>query len=1310
MADENATPGQIITFYSYKGGTGRTMALANTAWIMASNGHRVLVVDWDLESPGLHRYLHPMLVDKQLHHSPGVIDMLRDFAAATMDRTADADPNWLDQFTDVQRYAVGVDWSFPGTGLIDFLPAGRQGASYSTMVSNFDWPTFYNQLGGGTFLQELRKNMRREYDYVLIDSRTGLSDSAGICTVLLPDAVVVCFTLSTQSIEGAAAVAKSIHARRSEVRIWPVPMRVEDGEQIKLEAGRDEARANFAPFLPGLGPAERDLYWGNVEIPYKPFYAYEEILTPFGDRSRQEGTLLAAFERLTGVLTGGAADELRPPFEESDRRRWLAEFERARRLTKAEILISYASVDRPWAEWVAAELADVNLIAVLHQVNAPAEHPSEIERRLARSSRALVLLSQAYVRADNAPLTWRTIAAQSTASSGARLVPVRLDGVRLPEPFAERVPLDLGSPEEQARGALFAALDQDPPPLRPSEPAGRDGRRPARPRFPATLPPYWRVPPRNLFFTGRDEALESLRERLAGGAIAVVQQTLYGLGGVGKTQLALEYAHRFAADYDLVWWISAEDASLVRSALAELAESLKLPTGDSVQERVEAVLEALRRGLPSGRWLIILDNADDSADLRDLLPQGPGHVLITSHNQSWARQVAGVEVDVFSRAESVAYLCRRVSGLSETDAGLVAEMLGDLPLAIELAAAWLTETAMPVEEYLRLQRTKLSEMLQDGPAPGYPGSLTATWLLSLQRLRGDTPAAARLLELCAMLGAEPIPTWLLSSPRFVEQLLPFDEGLRDPIRHGGLIREIGRYGLASIDFGRNSIQIHRLVQQVIRDEMGVAGRDANRAMVHTILAALNLGDTDDPNSWSDYEELRPHLGPCRALSSPIPELRQLVSGMVRYLWQISDYTGCQELAALAVAAWAEPFGPDDLTTLMVRFNVGNSLRSQARYDEAFQVNQEVFDRFIRAVGENDAYTLMAAGGLAADYRARGDYQAARKLDEETYGRWRDGYGEEHRRTMMAANNLALSLRFVGEFERARSMDQRNYHRRHRLLGPRHLYTLISASNYGRGLRDTGEFRRSYQLLDETVRACREVLGADNPETLRVAKNLSVTLRKLGRFELARTLSLDTLVRYRRLHNPAHPEVLAGQMNLAGDDSALGDDAGARSRAENVYLSYQRGLGETHPFTLICANNVGILMGKVGDHESGYAIGRQTADRFGQVLGARHPHTLMAVVNLANSAYALGKRSEARRLDEINYGSLRDILGEEHPDTLAVGGNLAVSLRDDGEPEAAAALSGQIVERSRRVLGDDHFNTIAVIGGRRLDCDIELPPT
>ena len=245
MTAHTATP-QIITFYSYKGGTGRTMAVANVAWILASNGLRVLAVDWDLESPGLHRYFHPFLRDKQLRSTTGVIDLVRDYALPwPWRRPSDLTDDWIAEHTP-RCCATRCRWTgrSTATATVDFLAAGRQDRAYSQTVSTFDWGNFYDRLGGAAFLEALRARHAQHYDYVLIDSRTGLSDTAGICTVaaarrggrLLHDEHP-----EHRGRGGGRPLDPAASARGDPVRLLPVPMRVEDAEQFKLEAGREYA-------------------------------------------------------------------------------------------------------------------------------------------------------------------------------------------------------------------------------------------------------------------------------------------------------------------------------------------------------------------------------------------------------------------------------------------------------------------------------------------------------------------------------------------------------------------------------------------------------------------------------------------------------------------------------------------------------------------------------------------------------------------------------------------------------------------------------------------------------------------------------------------------------------------------------------------------------------------------------------------------------------------------------------------------------------------------------------------------------------
>jgi cellulose biosynthesis protein BcsQ len=326
---------KIITFYSYKGGTGRSMAVANIAWILASSGKRVLVIDWDLEAPGLHRYFHPFLEDKELSSSPGIIDFVSDLdiAARHEYRTPPDTRNehWYQDHISLLRYARPIIWDFPDDGCIDLVPAGQQDLSYAQRVTSFDWHGFYENLGGGVIFESLKRWLRDEYDYVLVDSRTGVSDTSGICTVQLPDDLVVMFTLNRQSILGAAAVATSAFEQRRKpdgepgLIVWPIPTRVELNEKERLDNARQLARTTFQKFLQRVERKQRAGYWGGVEVFYQPYFAYEEVLATFAERKHQTASILMSMEAITRHLTNGAVSEY-PSLSEQQRLDGLAKF------------------------------------------------------------------------------------------------------------------------------------------------------------------------------------------------------------------------------------------------------------------------------------------------------------------------------------------------------------------------------------------------------------------------------------------------------------------------------------------------------------------------------------------------------------------------------------------------------------------------------------------------------------------------------------------------------------------------------------------------------------------------------------------------------------------------------------------------------------------------------------------------------------------------------------------------------------------------------------------------------------------------
>jgi cellulose biosynthesis protein BcsQ len=318
MGDEGSPAGRIVTFYSYKGGTGRSMAMANVAWVLALSGFSVLVVDWDLEAPGLHRYFRPFLDDPELEYTDGLIDFAIHFAEAASEQIEEpATADWYKPYSNLLPYAKPLKYSFPNGGALDFIPAGRQDSEYAGRVNSFNWKHFYLNLNGGKVLEEARRILKEEYQYILVDSRTGVSDTAGICTMQMPDDLVVGFTLNLQSVIGASGAAASVvekWTRENPIRVFPVPMRVEFNEKIKTTIMKAFAKPKFTALLPNeMTEEQKDRYWATSDVPYIPFYAFEENLAYFRDEPNDPNSVLAAMIRIANRLTPSAIGELPRP-------------------------------------------------------------------------------------------------------------------------------------------------------------------------------------------------------------------------------------------------------------------------------------------------------------------------------------------------------------------------------------------------------------------------------------------------------------------------------------------------------------------------------------------------------------------------------------------------------------------------------------------------------------------------------------------------------------------------------------------------------------------------------------------------------------------------------------------------------------------------------------------------------------------------------------------------------------------------------------------------------------------------------------
>ena len=827
-------------------------------------------------------------------------------------------------------------------------------------------------------------------------------------------------------------------------------------------------------------------------------------------------------------------------------------------------------------------------------------------------------------------------------------------------------------------------------------------------------PSIWNVPARNADFTGRGATLELLRRKLAsgrGGLTMAAALALYGLGGTGKTQVAQEYAHRFMAEYDLVWWVPSDQPEEISLSLAGLARKMGLKVGESAAEAAAAAVEELRRDT-TRRWLLIFDNADNPKDLEPHLPAGPGHVLITSRNQTWTHSVEPLEVDVFTEDESVAHILRHVPELDLADTKKVAEALGRLPLAVEQAGAWLQQTGKPARAYLEQMTTQATRILALNQPTDYPVSVMTTWNLSFERLKERSPAAVRLLQLCAFFSPGPISMTLLYSDEMITSLLPFDESLTEKLMLARVIRDIARFALIRLDQGSDSLQIHRLVQAVIRSQMTEEEQIAASHQVHQILAGArpSSGEADDPKNWSIYDIICPHLSPSRAEKCDDPRTRELLIDWVRYQWRHGEFDACLSLAHRLDELWTQHLGPDHQQTLCLRFNMANVLRSLGRFAEARELDRSVLERQRAVLGPDHPHTLRTAGGLAADLRALGEFEEALRSSQDTYERFKEHFGADYSRTLDAAHNLACALRLTGDCFAARILDEETLARRRVVLGSDHPYTLYSAANLALDLREAGKFGDSVDLLRAIWEKYRVVLGDDMIDTLRTATSLAVSLRKAGEESEAMGLTQDTYDRYKRRYGAGTPDALACGLNLACDFSAAGDIPRALELVTQTRAAYQARVGEDHPYTLAASNNLAIYLRDAGRLAEARELADETLQLMRRRLGDGHPFTLSCAVNLANCLGESGDLAEAEAIERETISRLSTSLGQHHPDTLSCQANLAVTLHETGREEEAGRLREQVLDDFSRVLGVGHPITELLRDWHRGSCDLELAPT
>jgi tetratricopeptide (TPR) repeat protein len=822
------------------------------------------------------------------------------------------------------------------------------------------------------------------------------------------------------------------------------------------------------------------------------------------------------------------------------------------------------------------------------------------------------------------------------------------------------------------------------------------------------------VPLRNPAFTGRETLLSTLRRALNRQAKAsVLPHALHGLGGVGKTQLAVEFAYRYAERYDVVWWIPAEHQTLVLQSLRDLGRRLGTPETASLQHAASLVIDRLADS--PLRWLLIYDNANDPDDIVNLIPSGGGHVILTSRNQTWSDLWDPIKVDVFDRTESVELVRKRGFEVSLPDADRLAERLDDLPLALDQAAACQAATGMPVEEYL----TRLDEhirTLSPGQPPSSRTTVAALVRLTLDQLRANAPAAGELLEMFAFLGAEPISRGLLRRGRDAHVSAALGVALRNPSRLNVAIRELNRYGIAKVDADRR-IQVHRLFQLVLRDQLSEEALARGRLNVHQVLASANPGYPDNAENRDVHAEIGPHVGPAGLVDSEFIDARGVVIDQASYLLWIGDQEGSRRLAEAAVDAWSKAeavpgLGPNGELTLQAGYTLATSLRHLGFNERARSLAEDVFGRLKRSpeFGSDHEYTLRAADEVAPALRVAGLFREALELDEDRVARYQRLFGDEDPETLIAQGNLAVNLRMLSDFQGAYKIDTGAVHSWQLTVSENDNRLLFAQTNLARDLYGLGRYDDALTLQRRILPPYREQLGVRHPHVLLAGRTLAVTLRKVGLYSdalaAAQEHHRDTVDRY----GAEHEHSLSAAMTLANTLRVVGDLAAANVLAGEAVTRYLRVFGEDHPLTLSAMVNHAIVLRGLRERGRAGQLDRNSYTRMRKKLGHRHGYALCALSGLVIDLVMAGNLARAREMSEEALAISQESRGQSHPYTLACAVNAALAMSADGDEIAGQALLDQATSGLADALGDDHPETIAARQRRWAECDIEPPPT
>lgn len=971
--------------------------------------------------------------------------------------------------------------------------------------------------------------------------------------------------------------------------------------------------------------------------------------------------------------------------------------------------ISYAGFNRPWATWIAYQLEQLGHRTTLLRWDPPVSMSlaDALRSLLDAPGQVLLVLDDWYFnlgpRSDDA---WIVALREVVPEYEDRFAAVSVATRAIPQGGERLQPVDLRDLDSgEARRRILVRLGLsavDTP--QSSESA---------PRFPNDPPSVVNTPRRNLRFTGRDWALDELHSLLNRPGDGASRVALRGISGVGKSQIAVEYAHRFGNDYDVVWWVSAGYRATAREQFADLAPRLELWVGTELGERIRAVHEALRTGRPHRRWLVIFDSADDMSQIEDLLPEGNGHVLVTTLTQDWATSGSLSEIPVlpFAREESVAYVRRRAPRLTETEADRLAEAVQDLPLLLAQTAAWLDTNRMPARDYIELIRKGGANQIGIRISDDYPMGFQTSWSITLNTLEANYPEASELLRLFALFSPDAIPVRLIQKAHPSDLPDHLASLAYDPIRWYAALQRLSESTAVQLDYQSSAegeplvggATMHRLYHSFLTSTLQEERREALSFVACEVLSGADPRDPRNADEWPKYADLLPHLEPSGALSSTKPVVRTLVLNCVEYLRARGEGRDGLLLCEQTLSRWQSLLEPDDPDMLKLTHQHANMLRRVGRFREAEAVGRAVVDRLAGLRAADDRELRGAKNGLGGTLNALGAYKEAEELFKSA------AKADDTNPKSQESSNRALSLALLGEYRKAARLHRDILGMRQAKLGESDPQTLLSGLHHAWTLRLLGDYEDARSRQERNLKLLHRVAGEWHPHTLLAEHNLALCLRRAGELGQVEDRMRDVVERSVRKRGSRHPDTLHARADYATFLREHGDLDRSRKLAGEVADGYRDLVGPDHPFTIGTTGNVGLVLWKYGEREEALEIAETASDRMAGAVGGDHPWSLGCALNLSGARNFAGDEEGALRLSGETLERAERVLGEGHPMTLSCRAALSADLRSLRRGEEAARLEQEALHALTGKYGSSHPHTKAVARQDRPYWDFEPQP-